>query len=113
MSDIVFSIARDFSVNPGPRYKRQGKFSGEELRPRLIELLDSAKGKIVVILDGTKGMGSSFLDEAFGGLIAKEGRERSELERRFEFVSNLDPSYILTIRDSFARARPTARSGAN
>ena len=76
MSDIVFSIARDFSVNPGPRYKRQGKFSGEELRPRLIELLDSAKGKIVVILDGTKGMGSSFLDEAFGGLIAKEGRER-------------------------------------
>lgn len=94
----------DFSANPGPRYKRQGKHSGEALRPKLVRLLRDQEGRIRVILDGTKGIGSSFLDEAFGGLVRCEHFSRAELEHRFDFVSNVDPSYINTIRDSLNRA---------
>lgn len=104
MADFVFSIAKDFSPNPGPRYKRQGANSGEALRPKLLKMLGSRPGRIRVVLDGTKGMGSSFLDEAFGGLILHEGKRKHELEKRFRFVSEVDPSYIRTIADSLERA---------
>lgn len=104
MIKSTFSVARDFSPFAGPRKTSQGAHSGEALRSKLVKFLDAHPGRIVVVLDGTKGMGSSFLDEAFGGLIRYEGRAKSDLERRLEFQSRIDPSYINTIRDSFERA---------
>lgn len=106
MNNVVFSIAKDFSPYPGPRYSRQGAHSGESLRRKLLELLDRTPGKIVVDLDGTKGIGSSFLDEAFGGLVRWEHKSRDDIKRRFEFRSRLDPSYIETIIESIDRAEP-------
>jgi hypothetical protein len=105
MSETVFSIAKEFSPNPGPRWKRQGANSGEALRPKLLQVLRSTHGRVVVHLDGTKGMGSSFLDEAFGGLIRYHGQTKDELKKRFDFVSKVDPSYICTIFDSLDRAQ--------
>lgn len=110
MSETVFSIARDFSPNPGPRKVRQGPNSGEALRPKLKQVLELNSGSIKILLDGTKGIGSSFLDEAFGGLIRYEGKTKDELKRRFEFVSAIDPSYIVTIYDSFERAQAAANN---
>ena len=104
MSEAVFSIARDFGLFAGPRKARQGPHSGEALRNKLLKFLDANPGKVTIVLDGTKGMGSSFLDEAFGGLIRYDGKARSELERRLCFQSKLDPSYVFTIEDSLARA---------
>lgn len=103
MHSYVFSIANDFSRNPGPRFHSQGPDSGETLRRKLKKLLEQRAGKIKIILDGTVGMGSSFLDEAFGGLISKEGLP-GDVRYRFDFVSTVDPSYIVTIQDSFERA---------
>lgn len=108
MSDKVFSIAKDFSPNPGPRKIRQGPNSGEALRPKLKRVLDDSQGRIQILLDGTRGMGSSFLDEAFGGLIRYDGRTKDELKRRFHFISRVDPSYIVTIYDSLERAERSA-----
>lgn len=104
MSDVNFSIAQKFSRYPGPRYQWQGPHSGETFRGQLVRLLRSHSGRIRILLDGTTGIGSSFLDEAFGGLISKEGFARDEVRRRFDFVSEVDPSYVVTIRDSIARA---------
>jgi hypothetical protein len=104
MSDVLFSIARDFSPHPGPRFVRQGANSGEALRKRLIALLDQANDTVVVDLDGTKGIGSSFLDEAFGGLIRTEGKSKADVLNRFKFQSRIDPSYVETILDSINRA---------
>lgn len=106
MSERLFSIAREFSPNPGPRFIRQGKFSGEALRRKLMEVLAGPEDTIVVDLDGTKGIGSSFLDEAFGGLIRSERKSKDDILRRFKFRSSLDPSYIDTIHDSIERATP-------
>jgi len=106
MSNVLFSIARDFSPNPGPRYIRQGANSGEALRRKLLPILNGASEKVVIDLDGTKGIGSSFLDEAFGGLVRSEGKSKDDLLRKLEFRSSVDPSYIDEIFDSISKARP-------
>lgn len=105
MADYMFSIAKDFSRFPGPRYKHQGPNSGETLRHKLVKLLREREGKLIIDLDGTVGYGSSFLDEAFGGLIRSEGFDRSTLDRRLSFISRLDPTYIIEIEDSIRTAR--------
>lgn len=63
----------DFSLRPGPRYCEQGKNSGEEfyinyLKPWFEEALKEGL-TLNVVLDGTDGYLSSFLDEAFGRLV--------------------------------------------
>ena len=108
MNDTVFVVAKEFGPFAGPRYKHQGPYSGETLRPKLLAALDRIRGMpgvVIVDLDGMKGIGSSFLDEAFGGLIRSEGVEKDEINARFDYRSRVDPSYIETIRDSIERAR--------
>jgi hypothetical protein len=66
-------ISRDFSATPGSRYIIEGDFSGEALRKEILtNMLQSAiddNTKLFIDLDGTSGYGTSFLEEAFGGLI--------------------------------------------
>jgi hypothetical protein len=85
---------------------RQGAHSGEALRRKLLAVLNATKGRVTVDLDGTKGIGSSFLDEAFGGLVRHERKNRDDLLSRFDFRSQVDPSYIDDIVDSIRRAEP-------
>jgi len=108
MSEMMFSIARDFSPHPGPRYKDQGQNSGEMLRRKLARLLRENAETILIDLDGTRGIGSSFLDEAFGGLVRSEGIAKDDLVKRLKFRSIVDPSYIDEILDSIKRAVPAA-----
>lgn len=104
MTIIDFSIAEDFSRFPGPRFKHQGANSGETLGKKLAKLLREHKARYRIILDGTTGIGSSFLDQAFGGLVSDHGFSKTELESRLLFVSEVDPSYEITIRNAIARA---------
>jgi hypothetical protein len=106
MSEQVFSIAQKFGPYAGPRYVRQGAHSGEALRRVLLKFLNETTGVVTIVLDGTRGMGSSFLDEAFGGLVRREGKTKDDLKRRLRFESRIDPSYIETIHDSIERATP-------
>jgi hypothetical protein len=104
MTEAVFSIATQFSRHPGPRFKHQGANSGETLRGQLVNLLERHRGEVLIDLDGTRGMGSSFLDEAFGGLVRKEGMAKDDLLKRLKFVSRVDPSYVDEIYDSISRS---------
>ncbi|EGQ7795555.1 STAS-like domain-containing protein [Vibrio parahaemolyticus] len=67
-------IALDFSEKPFGRFKSDGKFSGERFRDEfLIPAFNEEQGKIIVYLDGvSRGYGSSFLEEAFAGLLRKQ-----------------------------------------
>lgn len=61
---IEFSLAEDFSVYPGGRHKTDGDYSAECLREILLNLLeDNPKSIVSIDLDGTRGIGSSFLHE--------------------------------------------------
>lgn len=93
---IVVSIANDFSISPGPRYRDEGDFSGEQFREDILEkrfqeAVDSNK-KLVVNLDGGLGYGTSFLEEVFGGLARKYGIE--EVQKRLEIIS-VEEAYLI------------------
>jgi hypothetical protein len=62
------NVAREFTRYPSGRYRRNGTTSGEEFRQRFLEGPLVRGESVVVELDGTIGYGSSFLEEAFGGL---------------------------------------------
>jgi len=63
------SVAKDFTRFPSGRYKQNGETSGQAFRERFLEE-PIARGDVVIVeLDGTVGYGSSFLEEAFGGLV--------------------------------------------
>ena len=74
-SDPVVRIdfARDFSRTPGGRYESDGSHSAEEFRRVCLEPALAREGTVTVDLDGAVGFASSFLEEAFGGLVRKHG----------------------------------------
>ena len=85
MTEQVINIAKDFTRYPGPRHIEDGPKSGEEFRetilaPRVANAVRTGD-KIVVVLDGARGYTSSFLEEAFGGLVRLRGYTQDQLER--------------------------------
>lgn len=92
--DIV--VAKDFSAEPAGRYEADGPFSGEVFRDRLLVPSLRKGGEVKVHLDGTEGYGSSFLEEAFGGLVRVSGFSRAFLAKNLILVSK-DRLLILEI----------------
>ena len=92
----MISIARDFSRSPAGRYISDGPNSGERFRSEFLLPAIKAGQHVNVELDGTRGLGSSFLEEAFGGL-QRLGYPREQLLSRLSFVSS-DPSLVAEIK---------------
>jgi hypothetical protein len=72
--DSVLVQVSDFTRTPGGRFMTDGPFSGEEFRELYLEKHFNGEDldyKVEVDLRGTEGYTSSFLDEAFGGLVRK------------------------------------------
>lgn len=74
-SKMTINIAHDYTKSPGGRFIVEGEYSGEDFRERILfpayEECKKTHEKLTVILDGGYGYGSSFLEEAFGGLARK------------------------------------------
>ena len=104
MTECNISIARDFSRHTSPRKKDQGRNSGEKFRELLVKRLKDCD-VVTVDLDGTSGIGSSFLDEAFGGLVRYEDFTANEVFRRVQIKSELDESYLVTIKECIQRSK--------
>lgn len=81
-SSVLVRVA-DFSRTPGARFRVDGPFSGEEFRQEYLEghFEKDEEGNeqehaVEVDLRGIDGYASSFLDEAFGGLVRKYSRDK-------------------------------------
>jgi hypothetical protein len=109
-------LVADHAPSPGGRYITDGPFSGEWFRekvlgPALGAAIQTGE-KLIVELDGTSGYGSSFLEEAFGGLIRTRAFEPAKVRETLIITANdrlYAPYKILTerfIRD--ARPQPVA-----
>ena len=72
MTQSRINVAKDFSRYPAGRYKSDGPASGEEFRENFLMPALKSKKSLTIELDGTRGYGSSFLEEAFGGAV-REG----------------------------------------
>lgn len=93
-------IATDFSDVPAGRYPDDGPFNGQLFRQKhLVPALRSSP-PVTVAFDDTEGFGSSFLEEAFGGLVRKEGFSSAQL------------SEILILEAHTARAMRFVRKAA-
>jgi STAS-like domain of unknown function (DUF4325) len=92
METIKIKISKDFSPTPGPRYIKEGPFSGEDFREKIlyptIKKVINEKGKLIVDLDGTAGYGTSFLEESFGGLIRVKSLNYSDVITVLDIKSN-------------------------
>jgi hypothetical protein len=87
------TIAADFSRYPAGRFKADGPYSGERFRQEYLVPSLAKLDKVTVILDGTLGYGSSFLEEAFGGLVREEGFTATELKKKLVIVSKDDATF--------------------
>lgn len=111
---VTINIAQEYTKTPGGRFSKEGKFSGEDFRkkillPRYKEAVSQNK-TLCIILDGGYGYGSSFLEESFGGLVREEGPIDINF---FEFVSDEEPQLILDIRKYITDANEVYRGKRN
>jgi len=85
------SIAKDFSDVPSGRYHTDGDWTGQKFREDfLIPNLEKADTDhpVVVNINGTEGYGSSFLEEAFGGLVRNSKYSKEDISRLLKIEAN-------------------------
>lgn len=108
MDTIAVNISKDFSPTPGPRYIDEGSHSGEEFRieilyPKVKQAIENNMG-ITIVLDGTDGYGTSFLEEAFGGLIRTNKLNYDDIKKRVSLISNEEDYLIDDINEYLSDA---------
>jgi hypothetical protein len=79
-SDNCIDVAKDFSTDPWGRYPDDGEFNAESFRKQLLLPMFKRGLPFMVDLSGSNRYGSSFLEEAFGGLVRVEGITDRELD---------------------------------
>lgn len=92
----TINVARDYSRFPAGRFRTDGPFSGERFRQEILEPALHQADVIEVELDGVSGFGSSFLDEAFGGLVRAHVVSSNDAARRIKLRAT-DESLITEI----------------
>lgn len=88
---MQIDVAKQFSPYPSGRFPADGTYNGQRFREEiLLPALKRAKSadgsKVLVDIDGVRSFGSSFLEEAFAGLIRNSEFSRSELDALLEIV---------------------------
>lgn len=104
---LKINISRDFSNTPGPRYIRDGEYSGEEFREKILEPkfkeAIEKKEKLLIEFDGGYGYPTSFLEEAFGGLARMYSKEK--VNSILCYSSEEEPALIMNVIDLINKAK--------
>lgn len=95
---IKIHVAKEFSPEPAGRFVSDGRYSGESFREKHLHPALDTGNVVQVLMDGGEGYGSSFLEEAFGGLVRKGYFTIEELRERLEVESN-DDSLVMEVWD--------------
>lgn len=100
----VLYIGNQFSDDPAGRYYTDGDGNGEEFREEVLKPIFSSGKNITINIDkNVEGYGSSFLVEAFGGLIKHGYFKKDYITERltitfddsdFEFYAKKIKQYI-------------------
>ncbi|MFK7603326.1 STAS-like domain-containing protein [Deinococcus sp. SM5_A1] len=79
MKEVSYSVAEKFSKFPAGRVPEDGKYNGERFRNEVLIPLIEKNDIVHIFLDGTRGYGSSFLEESFGGLVRYFGPKAQDI----------------------------------
>ncbi len=99
---IKLNIAEEFTTTPGIRYRKDSDYSGEEFRevllyPAYLRAIRENK-RLYIDIDGGYGYATSFLEEAFGGLVRVEGVDANKLLSILEIKSEDEQEWIEKIK---------------
>lgn len=100
---MTVNIARDFTRYPSGRYRENSASSAEEFRERFLQPPLLRGEKIRVEFDGTTGYSSSFLEEAFGGVVRSTHKPAAYILPLLQFESS-DLSLVEEVRQYIAEA---------
>lgn len=90
MSKCEITVASDFSRFPAGRFRDDGPYTGERFREDFLVPALKQCEVLTVDLDGVMGYGSSFLEEAFGGLVRVSGFDSQSLCNKIRLVSRYE-----------------------
>jgi len=104
----TINIAKEFSETPWGRFPDDGDYCGENFRKIFLVPALKENDEVTISLDGLEGLGSSFMEEAFGGLIRLEGFHKNELGGKLKIVSSKKDFeiYISMINKYLTEAKP-------
>lgn len=105
---IKIDVAADFSRTPGPRYRSEGSWSGQQFREDFLEGPIGKGESLEIDLDGPVGFTTSFLEEAFGGLVRHFGARVASL---LTFVAETKPHRIAKAQYYVLRAVKVSQRG--
>lgn len=88
----TIKIAAEFSSTPLGRFPADSEFSGERFREELLVPALKAHDQVEVDLDDAEGFGSSFLEEAFGGLVREGHFDKQTLKQRLK-ITTTNPDF--------------------
>ena len=116
---LRLNIAKEFSSVPVVRYVKDGDKSGEEFREKFLypRICDAMNKKIILEVDfeGMHGLSSSFLEEAFGGLVREKGLSPDDIIRLLRFLPKKSyfDLYIKLTKEYINKAKPTESEPAH
>jgi len=83
----IINIADDFSKYPARRFVEDGHYNGTTFREEhLLPALEN-NARVSIVFDGVAGFGSSFLEEAFGGLVHGKKFRKAFLDGHMEITT--------------------------
>ncbi|MGU3430723.1 STAS-like domain-containing protein [Enterobacter hormaechei] len=72
---MIINVAKDYSKTPFGRYRDDSPYSAERFREEILipAFVENPNEQIIVDFSGVMvGLGSSFLEEVFGGLVRSD-----------------------------------------
>jgi hypothetical protein len=103
MKKKTINFVQDFTDTPGGRYRHEGPFSGEQFRDEILEPAVKNFDEVLLNLNGAIGFPSSFIDEAFGGLIENLGYDT--VTAKLKVLLDDDDVTTAAIRKAYAEHR--------
>ncbi len=101
MKNVTINVAAEFSPHPAGRFRRHGRFTGEVFRDDLLRPALAQSDHVTIDFSDVSGLRSSFLEEAFGGLV-RVGVDAESL-KKIDIVSD-DPSHQVEILEYISKA---------
>lgn len=96
MKEKTIMIGRDFSTVPAGRTRKDGPYCGECFRDDILIPALAENDSVTVDLAGVEGVGSSFLEEVFGGLVRSGKYAYSDLTSKLHVITT-DPLFSMCI----------------